>query len=95
MKVAAERGDPVPPSLVNRPSVWPHLREFWAAFDTLSSARPLGYNAPNPIALSEINAYCDLAEIKDQEQKADLLYFVQALDAVWMREWVKKAKAKK
>lgn len=78
---AAERGEPIPESLTP-PPIGAVEQPFWDGFAALCAARPL--SAPSPLALSEILAWCDLAEIQDPVSRRELHDVIRALDQAWL-----------
>ncbi len=78
---AAERGEPIPESLTP-PPIGEVEAPFWEGFAALSAARSLV--APSPLALSEILAWCDLAQIEDPVSRRELHDVIRALDQAWL-----------
>jgi hypothetical protein len=54
----------------------------YTGFWRLSNARPMGFNGPLRIPLSEIEAYCRLRRL-DFSQSQDFLFFIERLDNAW------------
>jgi len=50
----------------------------------VSSSRQFGFG-PNPILLSDILAYCQIAEMQEPDE---FLVVIKALDAAWIENWV-------
>lgn len=78
---AAERGEPIPESLTP-PPIGPVEAPFWNAFAALCAARSL--NAPAPLALGEILAWCELAGVEDPVSRRELHDVIRALDQAWL-----------
>lgn len=78
---AVERGEPIPESLTP-PPIGAVEAPFWDAFAALCAARPR--DAPSPLTLSEILAWCDLAGIKDPVSRRELHDVTRALDQAWL-----------
>lgn len=91
---AKERGDPIPSILLNPPEIPDHLVWIYSAFGVLSNTRSWNYTGPNPIALTEVKAYCELKYLKELEDIDDLIYFLQELDSAWMKVVDERAKSK-
>jgi hypothetical protein len=72
------------PVLDRMPSVLPHANWVWLAFWRLSATRQTNDQGPQPILLSEIKAYCDLAGVTEPAFQDDLLYHVMVLDRMFL-----------
>ncbi len=59
-------------------------QEYLAAFWRLSNARQAGFG-PNPILISEIDAYCRFQHVVDPAECADFLYLIQQMDAEYLK----------
>lgn len=81
------------PVLSSRPELWADLTWVWEAFTYLSSGRQMGFNGPQPIALSEILAYAEFRAITCPDEREELLHHVQKLDAVYLSDALAKSKA--
>lgn len=65
------------------------------AFNTLSEARTAGMSGHNPIAISEVLAFCELVGIANYELRSKYLLLVREMDQVCLTHWAdnnKKAK---
>lgn len=72
--------------LDEKPELAPELLPYWFAFLHLSGARTISEAGPQPIALSEVWAYCQLAEVHDLDERDDLLRFIREMDSVYLEE---------
>lgn len=62
-----------------------NLLWVWDAFCILSRCRLTNQTGPQPIQVSEVDAYCDLTGIEHPNDLDDLLFFVTELDIVWLK----------
>ncbi|TFH65747.1 MAG: hypothetical protein E4G91_01320 [Candidatus Zixiibacteriota bacterium] len=76
-----------PKMLLEQPELLPLLSEEWDAFATLDKARQHGFSGPQPITLTEIEAFCRLNDPPDRDQ---LIKYIQKLDEAYLRWYVKK-----
>jgi len=75
----------MPALLRRRPELEPGDRVFIDAFQSLTQARSYHMSGPNPLAISEIEAYCRLAGLSSSPAFRRLfLYLVQKLDGAYM-----------
>lgn len=82
------------PILSSKPEIFTDLIWVWEGFLTLSSARQLGFNGPQPISLSELLAFLQYRGIEDPEDREEFVTLVQSLDQVFMADAIAKQKAK-
>lgn len=68
------------------------LELFYMAFMDLTSCRGQSYGSEGPIGWLSINDYCRVHGIIG-EQREDLIYHVQRLDAAYLEYKTKKLKA--
>lgn len=73
---------PLPSKLANAPEVSLGLELYYLAFCDLSSCREQGY-VEGPVSWLTINAYA-IAKNFEGEQREDLFYLIQRLDAAYM-----------
>ena len=59
----------------------------WEAFDLLSRQRQIGPGGPQPIAVSDLNAYCDLKGITTEIKVDFLLRVIPELDGVYLKKF--------
>lgn len=83
---------PVPKKIAESPELDPWLELFYTAFMCLTTCRGTGYSTEGAIGWLAINAYCHECEIFD-EQREDLFYHVQHMDAAYLNYKAKKLKA--
>lgn len=50
----------------------------------------MGVNQPNPIAVSEIEALCNLLGIASKTERLKYLRLIRRLDRVYLGEWAEK-----
>jgi len=62
----------------------PDLKNVWDAFEVLSATRGRGFGL-TPITLVEIEAYCRLQGILEEDRQ-DFMYLIMGLDA-HLLEW--------
>jgi len=80
--------DFIPQALINEPTIWMENAEYLTGFYALSTSRPVGFNGPLAIQVSEILAYCQIFEIEDVTQ---FFYRVRAADQAFLDWHNKKA----
>jgi hypothetical protein len=85
-----ERGETVN-ALLNKPELESDQIPYWEAFAILSNSRPVGF-AVGHIPLTEIEAYMRITCVDDDDERADLLYFIREMDAEYMSYVEKKSK---
>jgi hypothetical protein len=73
--------------LTDQPELYSTLHWVWEAFIVLDRSRQFGFNGPQPICLSDIEAYCRLHSIED---RSDLIRYIQSMDG----EYIAHARAK-
>lgn len=89
----AEDTGVVPPALLNKPELLPHLRCAWDLFHALSGHRATtGPSLPTPIQLSEFLAYAKLYQFSRLSAQAHWKT-VRQIDRLWLRELVKRQEA--
>lgn len=83
--IAKQTGMPLPESIRDAPDLLPGLDLYYEAFQRLTTSRAFGMGAVGPIPYSAISGYC-----KDEgfvgEERSDIFYHVERLDAAYM-EW--------
>lgn len=93
MQAAARDRTPLPARIANKPDVWLGLEMYYQAFMDLTSCRGTGYGTEGPISWLTIAEYADRQSFEG-DQREDLFYFVQKLDAVYLEFKAKKLEAK-
>ena len=79
----------------SRPALRSDCIVYFDAFRFLSASRLWNQVGPQPVPVSEIKAYMEVAEIEDPNEKLKYLKFVSDLDGIEVRHfYAKKAKAK-
>lgn len=79
-------------SLQDRPKLSRWVTEYWDAFQRLSSSRTAHQGGIGPIPLSEINAYFDVMNIRDVDDRLTYIKMIQSLDSVYVKHINEKAK---
>lgn len=67
--------------LMNQPELYSTLAWVWEAFIVLDRSRQFGFNGPQPIMLSDIEAYARLHDIED---RSDLIRYIQHMDGAYI-----------
>jgi len=80
-----------PAMLLRQPELHPLILWVWEAYGTLDKGRQWGYNGPQPILISEIEAYCRLLRIED---RSDLIRYLQMMDSVYLKDHREKMERK-
>ena len=55
----------------------------WEAYGILDKGRQWGYNGPQPIQVSELEAYCRMNNITD---RSGLVAYIQKMDGVYLKD---------
>lgn len=84
-----ERGDDpsLYPILNSKPELFADLRFIWEGFMILTASRQVGMSSPQPIQFSEIKAYCEFAELRDQEDREAFVHHIQKMDEVFQADF--------
>lgn len=69
--------------LLDQPELYQTLGWIWEAFIVLDRSRQFGFNGPQPISLSEIEAYIRLHSIED---RYDLIRYIQLMDGEYIAQ---------
>lgn len=77
--------------LLRQPTLHSLIIWVWEAYGTLDKGRQWGHSGPQPILVSEIEAYCRLNEIED---RSDLVKYLQQMDGVYLKDYRVKAERK-
>jgi hypothetical protein len=75
--------------LTGQPELYETLVWVWEAYIALDRSRQFGFNGPQPIMLSDIEAYSRLHSIED---RSDLIRYIQLMDGVYLSHSVEKLK---
>lgn len=75
--------------LLDQPELHPTLVWVWEAYIALDRSRQFGFNGPQPIMLSDIEAYCRLHSIED---RSDLIRYIQLMDGEYISQAREKLK---
>ena len=71
-------------SLESRPELDEGVILFWNAFQMLSPSRSVGMGV-GCIPLSEILAFCDMADVRGVDERIEFVRVIQAMDAVFLK----------
>lgn len=80
-----------PAMLLRQPDLHTMIVWVWEAFGVLDKGRQWGYNGPQPILVSEIEAYCRLKYISE---RSALINYIQAMDGVYLAQHREKLETK-
>lgn len=86
-----ERTGKTPAMLTKMPILHPLILWVWEAYGILDKGRQWGYNGPQPIQISEMEAYCRLLRIED---RSDLVRYIQLMDGVYLKDHREKMERK-
>ena len=75
----------VHPAELTRPALKDEDRRYYDAFRALSASRTWSQIGPNPVQVSEVQAYLWMLGVEDPETKLKYLRLIQGLDAVEMK----------
>lgn len=81
-----------PRALLDRPPLRAADRHYLEAFYELSRGRSIG-EVPQPIALTDFLAYCELMDIRSQEQRLKLYGLVAQLDSAYLNHFAERRSA--
>jgi len=76
---ALERGDPIPPTIMNAPDLDLHLVFVWEAFWELSTCRPVGMTTGS-IPWTAINEYAVRYEVNSPDEFDRFVKLLYAMD---------------
>lgn len=79
-------GAELPKAIKNAPVLLPGLQIYIEAFDRLGTCRQIGFGGVGQISWFQIQEYCDRTGITDEEQREDMEYHINALDAAYI-DW--------
>jgi hypothetical protein len=77
--------------LLRQPGLHPLILWVWEAYGILDKGRQWGHSGPQPILVSELEAYCRL---KDIEDRSDLVRYIQQMDSAYLKDYRVKAERK-
>jgi len=80
-------GTELPKAIKNAPRLLPGLDLYLMAFHRLDTCRNASFSGIGNISWAAIMDYCDRTGIRDQEQRDDMEYHINALDSVY-QEWI-------
>jgi hypothetical protein len=83
LEVCARQGSPYPERIKNAPEVEDGLVLYWLAFLDLTTCRQPGYGMEGPITWLVIAEYADRTGFEG-EQREDLFYLMQKMDAAYI-----------
>jgi hypothetical protein len=73
-----------PKGLHERPLLQEDLHDIWQAYSMLHACRSAGFSGPNPISMTEIQAYLSVIQENDTEERMRLLTFIKMLDSMYL-----------
>ena len=74
-------------ALMNRPRLRFEDAAFMQGYYSVHQARTSGHSSPNPLAVTEIAAYCSLLGIASRGERLKYLRLIQDLDQVYLTHW--------
>lgn len=92
LKARAKVGK-TPQALLDRPQLKLTDMAFVEAYQVLDGGRTVGFNSPDPIPLTEIQAYLDLHGIVNKALRLKYLRLIRKLDSAYL-EYAKENKPK-
>lgn len=75
--------------LTDQPDIFETVNWVWEAYIALDRSRQFGFNGPQPISLSDIEAYIRLHDIED---RSDLIRYIQLMDGEYLAHAADKIK---
>ena len=78
------------PRLSSRPTLRTDVREYWSHYLTIADSRKFNQAGVQPIAITEIVSYIDLAGIRRGEPALKFFRMIKALDNTYLTWWNKK-----
>lgn len=90
IRAAAERGEPIPKEIQNRPEVWSVCEPYWNAFWALSGSRPIvstGMGATfGHLTYVDKSAYAkDHGYADSEDELDDFLAIIDAMDGEYIK----------
>lgn len=92
LQACARERRPPPARIANAPDLLPGLELFYLAFMDLTSCRGQGYGTEGPISWLTIDDYAARCGYLG-EQREDLIYHMQRMDAEYLKYKTKKLEA--
>ena len=83
-RAQAKKTGVVPPPLLRMPKLKRFDDVYLDAYNTLSSSRGSDMSGPQPIRLSEINAYFSVMGIDERDERVKYVALIQRLDRVYL-----------
>ncbi len=84
LAVVKQTGE-TPFALLHKPELLPWLSWYWEAFWLLSPARAIHQGSIGNIPLSEMRAYMEIFQLKDNEAKWLFIRMMYALDSFYVK----------
>ncbi len=72
------------------PKLFPDLFWIWEAYCFLAERRSMGPNGPNPISVSDMEAYTTLTGRTEHTYRYQLLRFIPPMDRVFLKDFYDK-----
>ena len=77
------------------PEILPEIRWIWEGFHALSASRQRGFSGLQPLTMVDIITYIrHHLELRDSEEREDVLHYIQFMDQIFMAKVDEKAKTK-
>lgn len=83
-RAQAKKTGVVPPPLLRMPKLKSFDEIYLNAFNTLSNARDSGMAGPQPIRLSEIDAFFRVTGIDERDERVKYVALIQRLDRAYL-----------
>lgn len=77
---------------MRRPKLQPHDHRYLAAFNRLSRSRQAGMGGPQPLTLTEIQAYLQIFDV-DPARRGRYIDVLQEMDSAYLEHALEKVKA--
>lgn len=78
------------PRLLSRPQLRADCKRYWEGFWTVANSRQFNQVGLQPLPISEVSAYIDIAGIQKGYPAQKFLRLAQAMDAAHLESWAKK-----
>lgn len=79
-----------PQGLLEKPALRHDVKDYWEGFWILHNSRGVGFSGPNPISVSEVQAYLCLIEEDRMSERLRILRIVQSMDSAYLSHVAKK-----
>jgi hypothetical protein len=86
-----ENGD-VHPAMLTKTALRSGHRRYYDVYRSLSASRTWSQVGPNPIQVSEVHSYMEMAGIEDPSTRLKYLRLIQGMDAIELKSIREKTK---